>query len=984
MPIDRPKKEKDSKNIELKASGEIELSNLPLGTSISDNDLIPYSDMTISTSPASKNVTAQKLKQYIGPMQQIQSDWSQIDSESVDFIKNKPPIETLQYDCIIDNVGGQPFYYATVQEAVQDDKSFPLITENVEDTDGIDLQGNLQVFISRGRTWTVKRVNLIQNNITVIGEHNGSSIFKVLDQDEAGTPIIYNGLGLQRIKFENCKIDMSLVSKDNCPFSENTPLITTNCIAFPGSANGSGFNYDQYNSYFDGLLISTGQSTTTAALANILNVTAPVIMGSLMLDASGDISNTDYLFTVAAGSVVNSLTMTDDASANDVKILANGTIDNFNNTSSCSVNIDINADNAFIACQSGLNGGTVTISNDAKNFLLFNLSGADIVIEEGDVTGKILACDAVTYTNNSTGIIRRALNNDVIGNDYSGGGGGGVDSVSGNIVDNADPANPVITQVQADWDQAAGTEKDFIKNKPNLSLYAPLASPTFTGSVNVPTPADGDNTTKASNTQFVVKAISDALAGLSTLHTAFVGTSTAPGFYAGVAQAYAAGFKSIVITEDTIETGNILLSANDVLDITVLTDVSWDLGAFTINGTELGEKISIKLQSPSSAFKYSAQPFTGFDALSSISIVGNGGVVQNTSTTAGVTINTEGYLNISNVQLILPNQSNCGFETNNTTFVSNIVLVGGGSLCEFGFIASGGKISGLVITGTWKTNAILNTVAQFTNIEGVNYLPSIPCTLQVMGNLTNAYALTGPLIVNALSQSNMTNIIADSVLLEADVSDCSFNSISLSGSVYLAQDNSNENIVINGCVCAEAAEIYGQSVKLYACTFNNGFTAFSGSTGVIDGCTSGISPTIEGTFSLTNNDSVIGNDIDSLSVPLSTTISYTNINTGYTLLAAPGAGFKIVLDDFSIRTTAGLSGTGDVQLGDSTNNTAIFAISSVNFTVNSLTTASSSGVSNNMPAAELSENEPLVITSSTGALTVGNLKVLIQYRIVKA
>jgi len=49
-----------------------------------------------------------------------------------------------------------------------------------------------------------------------------------------------------------------------------------------------------------------------------------------------------------------------------------------------------------------------------------------------------------------------------------GGGGGSVDSVSGNIVSNTDPANPVVTQVQADWTQADNAEPDFIKNKPTL------------------------------------------------------------------------------------------------------------------------------------------------------------------------------------------------------------------------------------------------------------------------------------------------------------------------------------------------------------------------------------------------------------------------------------------------------------------------------------------------------------------------------------
>jgi len=46
----------------------------------------------------------------------------------------------------------------------------------------------------------------------------------------------------------------------------------------------------------------------------------------------------------------------------------------------------------------------------------------------------------------------------------------GVFTVSGNIVNNADVSNPVITQVQSDWNAASGL--GVILNKPNISLYA--------------------------------------------------------------------------------------------------------------------------------------------------------------------------------------------------------------------------------------------------------------------------------------------------------------------------------------------------------------------------------------------------------------------------------------------------------------------------------------------------------------------------------
>ncbi len=52
------------------------------------------------------------------------------------------------------------------------------------------------------------------------------------------------------------------------------------------------------------------------------------------------------------------------------------------------------------------------------------------------------------------------------------GGGGAVDTVEGNIVDNTDPDNPVVNQIQTNWTQADTGEPDYIQNKPtNLNQF---------------------------------------------------------------------------------------------------------------------------------------------------------------------------------------------------------------------------------------------------------------------------------------------------------------------------------------------------------------------------------------------------------------------------------------------------------------------------------------------------------------------------------
>lgn len=54
----------------------------------------------------------------------------------------------------------------------------------------------------------------------------------------------------------------------------------------------------------------------------------------------------------------------------------------------------------------------------------------------------------------------------VIVNDRSSSGGGTVNSVTGNIVDNTDPVNPVVTQQQADWKETNPVAIPYIDNKP--------------------------------------------------------------------------------------------------------------------------------------------------------------------------------------------------------------------------------------------------------------------------------------------------------------------------------------------------------------------------------------------------------------------------------------------------------------------------------------------------------------------------------------
>ena len=69
--------------------------------------------------------------------------------------------------------------------------------------------------------------------------------------------------------------------------------------------------------------------------------------------------------------------------------------------------------------------------------------------------------------------------------------------------------------VQSDWTESDSSSDAFILHKPDLSVFAPLASPAFTGTPTVPDVTAGDNSGKAANTKFVTAAVAAAIAGVT-------------------------------------------------------------------------------------------------------------------------------------------------------------------------------------------------------------------------------------------------------------------------------------------------------------------------------------------------------------------------------------------------------------------------------------------------------------------------------------
>lgn len=69
--------------------------------------------------------------------------------------------------------------------------------------------------------------------------------------------------------------------------------------------------------------------------------------------------------------------------------------------------------------------------------------------------------------------------------------------------------------VQADFNETNASSDAFIRNKPNLSVYAPLANPAFTGNPTVPTQNEGTSNTSVANTAFVMNAVAKAFSQIT-------------------------------------------------------------------------------------------------------------------------------------------------------------------------------------------------------------------------------------------------------------------------------------------------------------------------------------------------------------------------------------------------------------------------------------------------------------------------------------
>jgi hypothetical protein len=135
------------------------------------------------------------------------------------------------------------------------------------------------------------------------------------------------------------------------------------------------------------------------------------------------------------------------------------------------------------------NGGKLFLYRDSVE--LRAIPGNQTITLSGDVTGSGATSISSTIANN---VVTNAKVAQMAANTLKG-------NNTGSTANAAD-----LTTAQVKTLLAIG-ESDVSSLTTDLAAKAPLASPTFTGTVTIPTPAFNDNTTKAASTAYVISQI---------------------------------------------------------------------------------------------------------------------------------------------------------------------------------------------------------------------------------------------------------------------------------------------------------------------------------------------------------------------------------------------------------------------------------------------------------------------------------------------
>lgn len=233
---------------------------------------------------------------------------------------------------------------------------------------------------------------------------------------------------------------------------------------------------------------------------------------------------------------------------------------------------------------------------------------------------------------------------------------------------------------------------DKFLNKPSATLYTPAVYDALGEMID----------------QNQVVGLKTTLDGISTTFDATVGVTGAN--YQTIGLALSAGKSRLLVVDNTTEVATLNPSGNLLIYIEAGKKVDMGNNLFRIPGAkyldirgDAGAEIEWALTS--------AQPvFTAVQTTSVLRL--DGLILDNNSTVGSANVWKDGIGVITNCEVQLPNQADCGISINaSKSVLRNIILTGGGTSCTLGLdmqAVTGAQASQIYVDGTWSA---ISTVA---------------------------------------------------------------------------------------------------------------------------------------------------------------------------------------------------------------------------------------------------------------------------------
>ena len=459
---------------------------------------------------------------------------------------------------------------------------------------------------------------------------------------------------------------------------------------------------------FNGTIILSIKQITAGTASFVFRDNGGTIRSELRILANGNTAN--------GASALQNNTTGNYNTANGASALQNNTTGNYNIANGASALQNNTTGNYNIA-----NGVSALLNNTTGNYNIANGVSAGRLIANGTPLtvanrSTFLGVDTKALSDNST-------NETVVGYNAIGDGNntvsiGNTSVVSsrlrgrilqGNVVDNLIDSGQFSGNVLATgFKTASGTASQFLKANGSVdaTVYAPLASPSLTGTPTAPTATAGANTTQVANAAFVTSAISTVDSG----NVKLTGNQTI------------SGQKSFSLT------GKIDMQTNNAFPAIRVTALgsNGESAAEFINNSSSPYSTALRLQTSSSGG-------VGNTALNVLNQSPIGTGIFSNASNSGVSISSKSYNGdsyVSNIDYGGTGRNyvgrNDGTETysvdkignvignsyiKRSTPANNILLAGGGDIAQnTAFNKNFGTTAGTVVEGgTLGTNAYTST-----------------------------------------------------------------------------------------------------------------------------------------------------------------------------------------------------------------------------------------------------------------------------------